>query len=239
MSEHHIASAFDRDLEGIQANLMRMGGLVESAIQNATKALIDRDPDLAAKVRVDDKKIDALDETIHAECARLIALRQPIASDLRTILGVMRIVANLERIGDYAKNLAKRTVVLLELPEVPGATGSISRMAREVQAMLTDALEATLKQDPKLAESVRHRDVEVDEMYVAFFRELVSFMLEDPRKITACMHFHFIGKNIERMGDHTVAIANQTIYQITGQMPSEKREKGTENLYRPGGGHSK
>lgn len=239
MSEHHIASAFDRDLEGIQANLMRMGGLVESAIQNATKALIDRDPDLAAKVRVDDKKIDALDETIHAECARLIALRQPIASDLRTILGVMRIVANLERIGDYAKNLAKRTVVLLELPEVPGATGSISRMAREVKAMLTDALEATLKQDPTLAESVRHRDVEVDEMYVAFFRELVSFMLEDPRKITACMHFHFIGKNIERMGDHAVAIANQTIYQITGQMPSEKREKGTENLYRPGGGHSK
>lgn len=239
MSEHHIASAFDRDLEGIQANLMRMGGLVESAIQNATKALIDRDPDLAAKVRVDDKKIDALDETIHAECARLIALRQPIASDLRTILGVMRIVANLERIGDYAKNLAKRTVVLLELPEVPGATGSISRMAREVQAMLTDALEATLKQDATLAESVRHRDVEVDEMYVAFFRELVSFMLEDPRKITACMHFHFIGKNIERMGDHAVAIANQTIYQITGQMPSEKREKGTENLYRPGGEHSK
>ena len=239
MSEHHIASAFDRDLEGIQANLMRMGGLVESAIQNATKALIDRDPDLAAKVRVDDKKIDALDETIHAECARLIALRQPIASDLRTILGVMRIVANLERIGDYAKNLAKRTVVLLELPEVPGATGSISRMAREVQAMLTDALEATLKQDATLAESVRHRDVEVDEMYVAFFRELVSFMLEDPRKITACMHFHFIGKNIERMGDHSVAIANQTIYQITGQMPAEKREKGTENLYRPGGEPSK
>jgi phosphate transport system protein len=239
MSEHHIASAFDRDLEGIQANLMRMGGLVESAIQNATKALIDRDPDLAAKVRVDDKKIDALDETIHAECARLIALRQPIASDLRTILGVMRIVANLERIGDYAKNLAKRTVVLLELPEVPGATGSISRMAREVQAMLTDALEATLKQDATLAESVRHRDVEVDEMYVAFFRELVSFMLEDPRKITACMHYHFIGKNIERMGDHSVAIANQTIYQITGQMPAEKREKGTENLYRPGGEPSK
>jgi phosphate transport system protein len=239
MSEHHIASAFDRDLEGIQANLMRMGGLVESSIQRATKALIYRDPELAAKVRADDKKIDALDETIHAECARLIALRQPIASDLRTILGVMRIVANLERIGDYAKNLAKRTVVLLDLPEVPGASGSISRMAREVQAMLTDALEATLKQDATLAESVRHRDVEVDEMYVAFFRELVSFMLEDPRKITACMHYHFIGKNIERMGDHAVAIANQTIYQITGQMPSEKREKGTENLYRPGGEPSK
>ncbi|HSG36847.1 MAG TPA: phosphate signaling complex protein PhoU, partial [Paracoccaceae bacterium] len=235
MTEHHIASAFDRDLEGIQANLMRMGGLVESAIQKATKALVDRDPELAVKVRADDKKIDALDETIHADCARLIALRQPIASDLRTILGVMRIVANLERIGDYAKNLAKRTVVLLELPEVPGASGSISRLAREVQGMLTDALEATLKQDTALAESVRHRDVEVDEMYVAFFRELVSFMLEDPRKITACMHYHFIGKNIERMGDHAVAVANQTIYQITGQMPAERREKGTENLSRPGG----
>jgi len=235
MPEHHIASAFDRDLEEIQANLMRMGGLVESAIQRATKALIDRDPDLAAKVRADDKKIDALDEALHAECARLIALRQPIASDLRTVLGVMRIVANLERIGDYAKNLAKRTAVLLELPEVPGASGSISRMARAVQAMLSDALEATLKQDKALAESVRHRDIDVDEMYVAFFRELVSFMLEDPRKITACMHYHFIGKNIERMGDHTVAVANQVIYQVTGQMPGEAREKGTEKLYRPGG----
>lgn len=234
MSEHHIASAFDRDLEEIQANLMRMGGLVENAIQKATRALVERDPDLASKVRADDKKIDALDETLHAECARLIALRQPIASDLRTILGVMRIVANLERIGDYAKNLAKRTVVLLEMPEVPDASGSISRMAREVQGMLTDALEATLKQDKALAENVRRRDVEVDEMYVAFFRELVSFMLEDPRKITACLHYHFIGKNIERMGDHAVAIASQTIYQITGQMPGEQREKGTDDLYQPG-----
>ena len=234
MSDHHIASAFDRDLEDIRANLMRMGGKVESGLKGATEALSERNAEQAQKVRSADKAIDMLDAELQAECARIIALRQPIASDLRVILGVMRIVSHLERVGDYVKNMAKRTGVILDMPEVPGVSGSVARMSREVQNMLKDALDAYVRQDLALAETVRARDVEVDEMYVAFFRELVSFMLEDPRKITACMHFHFIGKNIERMGDHIVAIANQTIYQITGRTPDEPREKGMDNLYQTG-----
>lgn len=234
MPETHIASAFDRDLEDIQANLLRMGGLVEEALKGATTALSERDPNLAQDIRAKDKAVDALDETLQAECARLIALRQPIASDLRMILSVMRIVSHLERIGDYAKNMAKRTNVVLDVPEVPGAAGSVARMSREVQHMLSDALDAFVKQDLALSREICMRDVEIDEMYVAFFRELVSFMLEDPSKITACLHFHFIGKNIERMGDHIVAIATQTIYQITGQLPEGGREKGMDSLYKPG-----
>ena len=233
MSQMHINSAFDRDLESIQANLMRMGGLVEQAIEHSIKALVDRDEALAEQVRHDDKKIDELDEELQAQCASLIALRQPAASDLRTILAVMRIVANLERIGDYAKNMAKRTSVLMEFPEMPGVTGSVVRMARETQKMLSDALEASLRRDADLANNIRQRDAQVDEMYVAFFREAVTFMLEDTRKITSCIHYHFIGKNIERIGDHVVSIAEQTIYQVTGQMPDEPREKRTSDLYDP------
>jgi len=233
MNDNHIASAFDRDLEGIQAKLMRMGGMVEQAIQGATKALLDRNPDLAAEVRMADKKIDALDESLQADCARLIALRQPIASDLRTVLSVMRIVSHLERTGDYSKNMAKRTGAILDLPEVKGAAGAIARMSRQVESMLSDSLNAFVQNDAKLAEDVRQRDVEVDEMYVAIFRELITFMLEDPRTISAAMHYHFIAKNLERMGDHVVAITAQTIYHVTGELPSEPREKGTSKIYDP------
>ena len=231
IDEQHIASAFDRDLEDIQANLMRMGGLVEQAIKDATRALTKHDGELADQVRGADKKVDALDEQIHSECARLIALRQPIASDLRVVLSVMKITSNLERVGDYAKNMAKRTKVVLSSHEIEGASGSIKRMSREVEKMLTDALDAYIRHDVELADDVRHRDIEVDQMYTALFREFLTFMIEDPRNITACMHYHFIAKNIERMGDHVVAIADQTIYQATGRMPEDSRPKAMSDIY--------
>lgn len=228
----HIASAFDRDLQEIQANVMKMGGLVEEAIRNSSKALKRRDEELAEKVRNGDAVIDALEDEINSECARLIALRQPIARDLRMVLSVMKIAANLERVGDYAKNLAKRTEVLAQIREVEGAAGSIRRMAKEVQAMLADALDAYIRQDAALADEVRHRDLEVDQMYNALFREFLTFMMEDPRSITACMHYHFIAKNIERAGDHITAIADQVIYLVTGEMPGEARPKGTSDAYK-------
>ena len=227
----HITSAFDRDLEEIQAKLMRMGGMVEAGIHDATKALSERDEVQAEAVRQADKEIDALDEALHADCARLIALRQPIARDLRLVLSVMKMVMHLERIGDYAKNMAKRSKVLFNAHEVSGATGSIKRMSREVELMLSDALNAYVRQDVTLAEDVRLRDQEVDQMYVALFREFLTFMMEDPRNISSCMHYHFIAKNIERMGDHIVAIADQTIYQVTGNMPEEARPKGMSSIY--------
>ena len=221
----HIASAFDRDLEAIQAHIMKMGGLVEQAILDGARSLEDRDLDLAEAVRKGDKAIDALDQQINEDAARVIALRAPTAVDLRIILSVMKISGNLERIGDYAKNMAKRTSVLAQMSPINGAHAALRRMAREVQLMLKDALDAYIQRDADLARDVIQRDRDIDQMYNALFREFLTFMMEDPRNITACMHLHFIAKNTERMGDHATAIAEQVVYLVTGEMPEEQRPK--------------
>ncbi len=225
MPDQHIMRAFDRDLEAIQAKIMKMGGLVEAAIHESAKSLNKRDDELAARVREADKLIDALEEEVNHDAAQVLALRQPIASDLRTVLSVMKISGNLERVGDYAKNLAKRTAVLVQMPAIEGASGAIKRMAREVERMLKDVLDAYVHQDVALAQDVRARDHEVDQMYNALFREFLTFMMEDPRNITACMHLHFIAKNIERMGDHVTSVAEQVIYLVTGELPNDERAK--------------
>ena len=204
---------------------MKMGGLVEASILDAASALETRDDDLAARVRLGDKVIDALEDQINTECARLIALRAPAASDLRTVLTVMKIAASLERCGDYAKNLAKRSLVLTQMTPIEGSAGAIKRMAKAVEVLLRDSLDAYIRRDVALAEDVRRRDREVDQMYNALFREFLTHMMEDPRAITACMHLHFIAKNIERMGDHATGVAEQVIYLVTGQMPEEDRVK--------------
>lgn len=225
MTDQHIASAFDRDLESILAQIMKMGGHVEAAITNAARALEKHDEDLAEQVRAADKTIDALDEHINEEAARVIALRAPTAIDLRLVLSVMKISGNLERIGDYAKNMAKRTGVLAQMVPIDDATGAIRRMAREVNAMLKDALDAYVQRDAELAANVIERDHDIDQMYNALFREFLTFMMEDPRNITPCMHLHFIAKNTERMGDHVTSIAEQVIYLVTGEHPEESRPK--------------
>ena len=225
MNTAHIVSAFDRDLESAQAMVMRMGGLVETALLDAAEALDTRDEDLAQKVRTGDAAIDALEEQIHTQCAQLLALRGPTAGDLRTVLTVMRIAAALERSGDYAKNLAKRTMVLSQMTQVPGASGAIRRLAKAVVQMMADALDAYIRRDVKLAEDVRQRDREIDQMYNSIFREFLTHMMEDPRNIGPCMHLHFIAKNIERVGDHATAVAEQVIYLVTGEMPGDERPK--------------
>ena len=164
-------------------------------------------------------------EQVNEEAARVIAIRAPTAGDLRTVLTVIKISANLERCGDYAKNMAKRTTILAEAPDVNGTTSSIKRMSREVQLMLKDALDAYIQRDAELAEQIILRDEDVDQMYTALFRELLTHMMEDPRNITPCMHLHFIAKNIERMGDHVTSIAEQVIYLVTGHMPEDGRPK--------------
>ncbi len=225
MNDHHIASAFDRDLEDIQAQIMKMGGLVERAILDAADCLVARDEEKAEEIRRQDKAIDALEELINAESATLIALRAPTAIDLRLILSVLKIAGNLERIGDYAKNMAKRTSVLVQLQTIDEANISLKRMARDVALMLKDALDAYIRRDAALALDVIERDREIDQLYNALFREFLTFMMEDPRNITACMHLHFIAKNTERMGDHVTAIAEQTVYLVTGEKPDEARDK--------------
>lgn len=226
MQEQHIASAFDRDLEALQANIMKMGGLVEASILEAARALVERDVDLAETIRAGDRAIDALEDMINEDAARIIAMRQPMSSDLRIILAVMKVSGALERIGDYAKNIAKRTTVLAETPPINGSDQALKRMAREVETMLRDVLDAFVRRDAELAADVRERDHSVDQMYNALFREFLTHMMEDPRNITACMHLHFIAKNIERMGDHATNIAEEVIYLVTGEHPDEGRKKG-------------
>ncbi|AXC48352.1 phosphate transport system regulatory protein PhoU [Paracoccus suum] len=231
-SERHIVSAFDRDLETVQALVVKMGGMVEAAITDAATALERRDEELAEDVRRRDRAIDELEAQINHEAARLIALRAPQATDLRTALTVIKIAASLERVGDYAKNIAKRSHVLIDMPQIEGSGAALRRMSLVVEGMLKDALDAFIQRDEGLAADVRARDVEVDQMYNALFRSFLTYMMEDPRNITACMHLHFITKNIERMGDHATSIAEQVIYLVTGAMPEEARPK-TDSVVRP------
>lgn len=232
-NERHIVRAFDRDLEAVQAMVLRMGGLVESALAEAADALETGDIALARKVAAEDAAIDALEEQVNAECARVIALRAPTAGDLRTVLSVMKIASSLQRCGDYAKNLAKRSIILNQMRAIPNAAGSIRRMARLVGLLLKDGLDAFIARDVAAATAVRERDIEVDQMYTSLFREFLTYMMEDPANITACMHLHFIAKNIERVGDHATTIAEQVIYLATGQLPGDERKKG-EAVIAPG-----
>ena len=226
--EKHIVSQFDSDLEAIQAHILKMGGLVEMAISEAMRAFVQKDTELAQSVRAQDSAIDALEELINEDAARVIALRAPTAVDLRIILSVIKVSANLERIGDYAKNLAKRTGVLIQMNEIEDASNALRRLAREVELMLKDALDAYVQRDVALAEDIISRDNDVDQMYNGLFRQFITFMMEDPRNITGCMHLHFMAKNIERMGDHVTSIAEQVIFIVTGELPSEPRDKADE-----------
>jgi phosphate transport system protein len=231
MDEPHIASAYDRDLESIQAMIIKMGGLVEDAILNGSEALATRDTELAEKVRAGDKAIDELEDLINEEGARTIALRAPVSKDLRIILSVLKLAGSLERVGDYAKNIAKRTSVLAEMRPMNGSDVTLRRMARDVQSMLKDTLDAFVRRDEELARQVVLRDQDVDQMYNALFREFLTFMMEDPRNITACMHLHFIAKNVERMGDLVTNMAEQVIYITSGRRPEDNRPKGDRTAF--------
>jgi phosphate transport system protein len=231
MNEPHIVTAFDRDLEALQASIIKMGGLVEDAILNGADALLARDTETAEQVRKGDAAIDALEEVINEEAVRLIALRQPVSGDLRLVVSALKLAQSLERVGDYAKNIAKRTSVLAEMRPISGGDATLRRMAREVQGMLKDTLDSFVRRDSALARDVVTRDQDVDQMYNALFREFLTYMMEDPRNITACMHLHFIAKNLERMGDLVTNMAEQVIYVTTGRRPEDVRPKGDRTAF--------
>jgi len=225
MNSNHIMSAFDRDLEAIQAHFLRLTGLAEAALMAAAVALEDLDVPAAEMVVAGDKAIDALEEFIQMEAASLIARRSPTASDLRRVLGVMRASHSLERVADYAKNVAKRTRLLAHSAPVAGHSGTIRRMATLVAGMLDDATKALVHKDGVLAGAVRKRDLDIDQIYNTLFRSLFTYMMESPANIGPSMHLHFIAKNIERAGDHATTIAEQALYLATGEMPSDPRPK--------------
>jgi phosphate transport system protein len=224
-SELHIMSAFDRDLESLQAHFLRLSSLAEAALTAAAAALEALDVPAADVVIAGDKAIDELEEFIQMEAASLIARRAPTASDLRRVLAVMRAAHSLERVGDYAKNVAKRTRVLARSAPVEGHAGTVRRMASLVTKMLDEASSALVRKDAVLAEAVRKRDIDIDQMYNTLFRSLFTYMMESPSNIGPSMHLHFIAKNVERAGDHATTIAEQALYLATGELPSEPRPK--------------
>lgn len=226
----HIVQRYDEELKKLTTMIVQMGGLAESQLANAVEAVTKRDSELANTVIQSDAKIDALRHQVDDFAIELLARRQPMASDLRTIVSALRISSEIERIGDYAKNIAKRSIVLNQAPLVRPVHAT-PRMALLVQAMIKDTLDAYVAGDVAKADAVWARDEEVDELYNSLFRELLTYMMEDPRSITSCTHLLFIAKNIERIGDHTTNIAELIHYAVKGEMITEERPKGDSTAY--------
>ncbi|MEH6629511.1 MAG: phosphate signaling complex protein PhoU [Halopseudomonas aestusnigri] len=228
--QDHIVSSFDKELRTIHEIIIRMGGMAENQLAEAVDALVQRDSAKAELVRAEDAKIDELEEELESAVVQLIALRQPVANDLRAVISALKISSDLERIGDYAKNIAKRSIAINQMPPQKSVT-SIMRMSRLVQEIVKDTLDAFSTSDKDRAIDVWHRDEEVDEMYTSLFRELLTYMMEDPRNISACTHMLFIAKNIERMGDHATNIAETIYYLSTGERLEGKRPKGDRTSF--------
>ncbi len=222
----HTAKAFDTDLQEIARNVAEMGGLVEQQIADAVRALVERDVELAERVIAKDPAIDALQQEIEEKAVLTIARRQPMAVDLRVVVGAMRVCNDLERIGDHAKHIGKRVVALDQDFYPQKLIRGVEHMAALVSALLKQVLDAYASRDVPAALVVWKGDEEVDALCTSLFRELLTYMMEDPRNITFCMHLMFCAKDIERMGDHATNIAESVYYMIEGRPISEQRPKG-------------
>ena len=231
MASDHILKRFDEELERLNATINEMGGLTESQFAKALAAVRDGDTQAAEEVIADDAKVDALDAAVQEQTVKMLALRQPMANDLRMVLSSIKIAAALERIADYAKNTAKRGIVMTQGTAPASAVAGIDRLGRLVRTALKDVLDAFADDDVAKAYSVWQRDEEIDQVYTGLFRELLTYMMEDPRTITACTHLLFMAKNIERAGDHVTNIAELVSFRSTGQNFAEARRKGSGALY--------
>jgi phosphate transport system protein len=220
----HIVKSFDSELQRLYGEITRMGEIAAAQLDAAVDALGRRDSQAARRVVENDVAIDALEQEVSHDVLRLLALRQPMARDLREVYGALRISADIERIGDYAANVAKRSIVLNEGPPVQAAH-ALPTLAKAANALVRDAMTAFGNRDAVLALAVRGRDAELDELYTGLFRELLTYMVEDPRTITSCAHLLFIAKNIERIGDHATNVAEYTYYIVHGELPPDAREK--------------
>ena len=212
----HIVKSYEDELNGLAAECARMGGLTEAQVADAVSAVVRRNQDLATSVVARDDKLDEAERDIERRTIRMIALRQPVADDLRRAVAAMKVANNLERCGDLAKNIAKRALVIIESDPLTPLTRSIDRMGKLVLARLASVLDAYTRSDLERALAVWSQDDEVDEHYNSLFRELLTYMMGDPRTITACAHMLFVAKNLERIGDHATNIAEIIHYQITG-----------------------
>ena len=221
----HTVKSYDEELADLAGQIVQMGAHAERQIALAIKALIDRDDDLAERVIETDRAVDALEEVIDQNAIKMLATRQPMAVDLRVISMSLKISNDLERIADYAKGIAKRARRLNTSPQLKPMV-TIPHMGELTQAMLKDVLDAFITRDSEKAMDVWHRDQAVDDLYDNLFRELVTFILEDPRTTSTAIDLLFVAKNLERIGDHTTNIAEKIHYMVHGSQINRPRDSG-------------
>ncbi|GBQ65849.1 transcriptional regulator for phosphate uptake PhoU [Ameyamaea chiangmaiensis NBRC 103196] len=224
----HTVKSYEQELGQLRAIMARMGGLVESQTAQAVAAIVDHDEDAAAAAPELDPQVDALEREAEVLSIRLLALRAPMASDLREIVSALKVTGDLERIGDYATSIARRSL-RLDMAESQISLSGLRAMGRLVQDNLRRAIDAMTSRDEERATEVWQSDRAVDELYNAMFRELVTYMMEDPRNITTCTHLLFIAKNLERIGDHTTNIAERVFYAATGNMLPTMRPRAIQS----------
>ncbi|MDX2234979.1 MAG: phosphate signaling complex protein PhoU [Hyphomonadaceae bacterium] len=224
----HIVKAYGEALDLLSGDVARMGGLAESQVNDAISAVIRRDTGLAQEIIARDHKVDAAHKSVEKRCTSLLALRQPMASDLREVMAAWKISSDLERVGDLAKNIAKRTLVINQSDPIQ-LTRSIERMGRMAASHLKQVLDAYSSREVAPALAIWFQDEDIDAHYNSLFRELLTYMMEDPRTIGPCAHLLFIAKNIERIGDHSTNIAETVHYLVTGEEIASERPKADDS----------
>ena len=232
----HIVSSYDADLQDLRRSISEMGGIAEKMMAEAGEALVRRDPALAQAVIAQDRRLDELQREIEERAILLIARRQPLAIDLREAISAIRVASDVERIGDLAKNVAKRVTAIAGQFQPQRVVLGLQRMNDLAQGQLKDVLDAYAAQDEKAARDVWERDGQIDALHTSLFRELLTDMMEDPRNITFCTHLLFCAKNVERIGDHTTNIAETIHYLATGEtLPTERpKEDRAHYVTEPG-----
>jgi phosphate transport system protein len=226
----HTAKSFDDEMTLLRAIISRMGGLCEQQIAMSVEALVTRNVDAAMQIVLDDERIDALEAEAEALAVKIIALRAPLATDLREIVAALKIAGVLERIGDYAKNIAKRASALAQAPPIEPVI-IVPEMARAVISMLKDVLDAYVDRDVALARAVCDSDQRVDDFYNSLFRSLLTFMMENPQYITPSTHLLFVAKNLERIGDHATSVGEMVQFAVTGSHQTERPKSDDTSTY--------
>ena len=227
---NHTVKSYDRELDTIERRIAEMGGIAEKMVIEAMDALANADTVLAHKVVATDLRLDALQREIEDLAVTTIARRQPVAVDLRELIGAIRIAGDLERVGDLAKNIAKRTIKIGAEARVPRAIIGVKHMIEVANELLKDVLDAYAQRDAERAREVWERDVDLDALEDSVFRDLLTHMMEDPRNISFCAHLLFCSKNIERIGDHATNVAETVVYLVTGEAMPSDRPHGREDF---------
>jgi len=225
--KRHTSAEYERELQEIKDGLLYLGALTDAALEQGIRALLERDSDLARKIIAEDDQIDRIDVEIEEKCIRLLALRQPAARDLRFITTAIKITGHLERIGDMAANIAEKVLILNDLPQIKPYM-DLPRMVEIARGMIRKSLDAMVYEDIARARGVREEDEVIDRFNDQIFRELLTFMMEDPHKIQVCLYVMQVSKSLERIADHAEGIADMVVYMVTGKSVRHKAtaEKG-------------